>query len=124
MTDFQDDKTKVVPKKGRPGDSTVPVTIRAIVKVLSGKDEGSAYQVSQSETTIGRGDNADITIDDEIISRKHALIVFSNLEFRIKDLESANGTILNGSEVKEYALRNNDKLIIGETMLQFTIERI
>ncbi|MFN7951829.1 MAG: FHA domain-containing protein [bacterium] len=65
---------------------------------------------------IGRGEQADVRVDDDAMSRRHTEISYRNLEFRVRDLESSNGTFLNGSEVKEYALRNGDKIMAGETL--------
>lgn len=124
MIDIPDEQTKVVPKKGRVGDEKIPVTIKAIVEILTGKNAGTQFNITQKLTTIGRAGDVDIKIEDDTLSRCHAAITYNNMEFRIRDLDSANGTILNGSEVKEYALRNNDKVIVGETMLRFTIEQI
>lgn len=123
MIDLPDEKTKIVPKKSRVGVETVPDTINAMVEITRGKNVGQTYKITEKVTTIGRSGDVDIKLDDETLSRCHAAITYSNMEFRIKDLGSANGTILNGSEVIEYALRNNDKVIVGETMLRFQIER-
>jgi two-component system cell cycle response regulator len=124
MIDIPDEKTKVVPKKNRVGIETVPDTIEAVVVVKSGKNAGQTFKIKEKVTTIGRTGDVDIKLDDETLSRCHAAITYNNMEFRIKDLGSANGTILNGSEVKEYALRNKDKVIVGETMFQFLIHRV
>jgi len=124
MPNNSDGETRVVSRKGRPGDSIIPPTVRPVLKVLAGASEGRTFRIESAETTIGRSQEADIHLDDEAMSRFHAQILFHNMEFRIKDLESANGTILNGSEVSEYALRHNDKIMVGETMLLFTIDRI
>jgi two-component system, cell cycle response regulator len=124
MIDIPEEKTKVVPKKSRVGIETVPDTIEAVVVVKSGKSAGQTFKIKEKVTTIGRTGDVDIKLDDETLSRCHAAITYNNMEFRIKDLDSANGTILNGSEVKEYALRNNDKVIVGETMFQFLIHRV
>ncbi len=124
MIDLPDEKTKVVPRKKSMGVDSVPDTIQAVVKIINGSSAGKVYTIKEKVTTIGRTGDVTIKINDETLSRCHAAIMYSNMEFRIKDLDSANGTILNGSEVKEYALRNNDRLIVGETMLQFNIESV
>jgi hypothetical protein len=124
MINLPDEETKVVPKKSRMGADTVPDTINAVVEIKRGKNVGHTFKITEKVTTIGRSGDVNIKLDDETLSRCHAAITYSNMEFRIKDLDSANGTILNGSEVSEYALRNNDKVIVGETMLQFQIERV
>ena len=124
MTDFSDGDTKVVSRKGDGKDRPIPVTIRATLKVTDGADAGEKYYLEKSHTTVGRSSKADIQISDEQASRVHAEISFTNMEFRIRDLQSSNGTFLNGSSVVEYALRNKDKIMIGETRLLFSIERI
>ena len=119
-----DNKTFVYDKKAiTTDDLKIPDNIRASLKVLSGANEGQSFPISRSCMTVGRGDQADIVIDDESLSRRHLEVSYRNLEFRLKDLDSSNGTFLNGSEVKEYALRNGDKIMAGETVLLFGVER-
>jgi pSer/pThr/pTyr-binding forkhead associated (FHA) protein len=124
MTEKSDGETKVVSRKGDGRDSSIPVTIRAKLFVTNGENSGTAFYLEKNRTTVGRSGKSDIQINDEQASRVHLEISFSHMEFRIRDLNSSNGTYLNGSSVVEYALRNNDKIMIGETMLHFTIERI
>ena len=120
-----DNKTFVYEKKAITSDELkIPDNIRASVKVLSGANEGETYAISKSCATLGRGDQADLVIDDEAMSRRHLEISYRNLEFRLRDLDSSNGTFLNGSEVKEYALRNGDKIMAGETVFLFAVERV
>jgi pSer/pThr/pTyr-binding forkhead associated (FHA) protein len=70
---------------------------------------------------IGRGSDADVRVDDPKVSRKHASIFYTGSEFRIRDESSINGTVLNGSRVVEYAIRDGDELVIGETLLRFRV---
>ena len=114
--------TIVYGKRQKGGGSEVPSALNASLKVVSGKDAGKSFRLTAANTVIGRGDQADVRIDDEGSSRQHAAVVYRNLEFRVKDLDSANGTFLNGSEVKEYALRSGDKIAVGGTILQFRVE--
>jgi pSer/pThr/pTyr-binding forkhead associated (FHA) protein len=124
----RDDDTGVINrqtlKSGSIGEHTVPETLQAELKVIAGKDAGKKFPITKAETIYGRGSDADVKIDDDKMSRRHATIIFRNVEFRIKDLESSNGTLLNGSEVTEYAVRNGDKIMMGETMFQFTVKRV
>lgn len=120
-----EEKTMIFERRGTSGeDQGVPETLKATLKVLAGRDSGKAFRLTRAETVIGRGDQVDVRIDDDSMSRRHATVTFRNFEFRIKDLASSNGTYLNGSEVKEYALRNGDKILTGETMFQFALERV
>jgi two-component system cell cycle response regulator len=123
-TDVKDkEKTHVQPRTSI-GDASVPETINAVLRVFGGEDDGREYEITKSNMVIGRGEEADIILTDTSTSRRHAAVIFRNLEFRIRDLGSSNGTFLNGSEVKEYALRNGDKIIVGDTMLKFIISRV
>lgn len=117
------EKTHVQPRSSI-GDASVPETINAVLKVMTGKDSGREFEITKATMVIGRGEDADIVITDSSASRRHAVVIFRNLEFRIRDLDSSNGTFLNGSEVKEYALRNGDKIIVGDTMFKFIISRV
>jgi pSer/pThr/pTyr-binding forkhead associated (FHA) protein len=113
------------PPKGaasRSSRTALPDFLKAILTVTSGPSSGRKYRLTKVRTTIGRSGEADVRIDDEGISRVHASIHFDGMEFRIRDNRSANGTLLNGSRVKEYALRSGDKLLLGESLLQFSIE--
>lgn len=105
-------------------DLKVPPNIRATLKVISGAEQGRTFPLSMSTTVIGRGDQADVRIDDDAMSRRHTEVSYRNLEFRVRDLDSSNGTFLNGSEVKEYALRNGDKIMAGETLFLFSVDRV
>ena len=119
---MENNPTKMMDRPGKgSGLDDVPNTVKAELNVLTGKDRGKTFSIHKAETVIGRGELADIKIADENISRSHALISFRNLEFRVKDLKSANGILLNGSEVTEYAMRDKDRLVVGETMMQFRV---
>ncbi len=68
---------------------------------------------------IGRGSHCDIALpDDTLVSRRHALIEFSQGEYTIKDLGSTNGTFVNNRPVQKgekRILRAGDIIIIGKT---------
>lgn len=120
-----DDQTFVFENTVRPSrvEAAPPGWLHARVVVLRGAEEGRTFALEESKTVLGRGKDASIVLSDPALSRHHAEIVFGGTEFRIRDLESSNGTLLNGSEVDEYALRNGDKITVGETILRFEMER-
>jgi len=71
-------------------------------------------------TTIGRGTHNHLVIDDTYTSYEHARIVYQDERFYLEDLESTNGTYLNGVRIKERVeLQENDQVKIGETSLVF-----
>lgn len=69
-----------------------------------------------SEVTIGRdADRCQIVLQDPEVSGVHAKIVKNKISCRLHDLESINGTILNGQRVNEGELNNGDEFVIGNT---------
>ena len=101
-----------------------PGWLRAKLVVMTGAQKGQEFSIMQARTVIGRGEDSHVMITDPSMSRHHAELVYGAAEFRVRDLESSNGTLLNGSAVEEYAVRNDDKLTMGETILRFQIERL
>lgn len=70
--------------------------------------------------TVGRTENNDIQIDDQRASKHHAVVRFERGAYVLEDLESANGTLLNGHYcVEPTRLKNDDEIVIGRTMLLF-----
>lgn len=70
--------------------------------------------------TIGRVPENDVTIDDKRASKRHAVVRRDEHGFVLEDLESANGTLLNGSYcVEPTRLAPDDEIVIGRTMLVF-----
>lgn len=94
---------------------------RAYLIVLAGSNVGEMYKLAGQESIIGRAPSTSIRLNDDGISRRHARVVQEGGEVFIEDLESANGTFVNGSVVQRHALRDGDKIRIGSTtILKFT----
>jgi hypothetical protein len=70
-------------------------------------------------THVGRGLTADIRIEDQGVSRTHAIIVRHGRHARILDNRSSNGTYLNGRRVMATNLQNGDVIWIGSVALQY-----
>ena len=81
---------------------TGPRVPRGVLVIRNGGFEGMRYELAAAETLIGRNPTTDITLLDEGISREHALILRdeSTLSFTIEDLQSTNGTKVNGKRVR------------------------
>ena len=74
------------------------------------------FSIGEGEIVIGRDEGAsDIFLNDSEVSSKHAKIIKTKISLRIVDLNSANGTLLNGSRVNESDLQSGDEFIIGST---------
>jgi hypothetical protein len=81
---------------------------------------GARHELSFVEMSIGRDEDNDIVINDANASRRHALIRQNCVgSWKIIDLESTNGTLLNDHPVDQMILRNDDELTIGVTVLEF-----
>jgi pSer/pThr/pTyr-binding forkhead associated (FHA) protein len=88
---------------------------KAMLLIRNGGFEGMSYEITAEETLIGRNPTTDITLLDEGISREHALIVYD------PDLQSTNGTKVNGKRVRSSQLADGDDLQIGHTHFQFLL---
>ncbi len=79
-----------------------------------GQEDKPFMILPEESLTIGRAKDNTLRIDQDSISRYHAKISFENGQVIIRDLGSANGTFVNGKKIKEYALSDNDVILIGE----------
>jgi pSer/pThr/pTyr-binding forkhead associated (FHA) protein len=91
--------------------------------ICNGGFEGMTYDLTSEETLIGRNPTTDITLLDEGISREHALILFDDEDgiYVIEDLQSTNGTKLNGKRVRSAELNDSDEIQVGLTRFAFRL---
>ncbi|MBS2030345.1 MAG: diguanylate cyclase [Deltaproteobacteria bacterium] len=82
-------------------------------------DLGRKYDLNKPQFTIGRSSKCDIQIDQESISRNHAVLVNDGKRVMVRDLGSTNGTYVNDQLVTEYEVRNGDFIKIGRTIFKF-----
>ncbi len=89
------------------------------IEVIQGPDKGKVFEVSQSDTVIGReSDGTPLT--DGTVSRRHARLVEVNGHWEIADDGSANGTFVNGIRItKPTRLHTGDQIRCGATLLVF-----
>lgn len=83
--------------------------------------EGRRHPLIKSRTVIGRGSDADITISDAGTSRKHVEILWDGERAMVRDMNSTNGTMLNGRKVTEAALPADATVTIGRTDIVFRV---
>ena len=81
--------------------------------------EEQKVRIEKQKTTLGRGLDVDLTIHDRLVSRLHCAIEYKNGIWHIHDLNSRNGTYLNGEPVKSATLNVGDRIGIGTTILAF-----
>ena len=80
--------------------------------------DGRNYPLTQPTTRIGRGTDVDIRIDDPGVSRHHAEITLGT-DFTLRDLDSTNGTYVDGIAVKVTALYDGAEVRLGTTVVEF-----
>lgn len=82
---------------------------------------GKRYPLKRSRTVVGRGSEADITVDDTGTSRKHIEIAWDGAHAQLRDLGSTNGSQLNGRPVKKAVLEPDSVITIGRTRIVFRV---
>ncbi|MAG29487.1 MAG: hypothetical protein CL908_01180 [Deltaproteobacteria bacterium] len=95
------------------------------LEILNGGFEGMTYDLVTEEVVIGRNPTTDITLLDEGISREHALVLFDEdaAGYLIEDLQSTNGTKVNGKRVRSAPLSEGDEIQIGQTLFRFVLNK-
>ncbi len=79
-------------------------------------------QLTKDRTTLGRRPYNDIVIDNLAVSGEHAVLQMTGNEVYLEDLNSTNGTYINGKAVKKQLLQNNDTVEIGKYKIKFMNE--
>ena len=76
-------------------------------------------QLTKDRTTLGRRPYNDIVIDNLAVSGEHAALQMAGNEVYLEDLNSTNGTYVNGKAVKKQLLQNGDAVEVGKYMIRF-----
>jgi two-component system, cell cycle response regulator len=91
----------------------------ACLVVINGLDLGRKYEFDQASMLIGRSSKTDIQIDEDSISRNHAMLLNDGNNYVVRDLGSTNGTYVNDHQVAEHYLRDGDQIRVGRTIFKF-----
>jgi pSer/pThr/pTyr-binding forkhead associated (FHA) protein len=78
------------------------------------------WAIGDQPAAVGRDDTADITIHDDTLSRRHFMIWREGDIFLIKDLNSQNGTCVDGQRVQGATLRHDVCIAAGHTLFMFS----
>ncbi len=90
---------------------------------LEDVQSGARHYVSRFPARLGRMQSNDIVLEGLGVSRVHAEILYDGKRFTIRDLESTNGTFVNGRQVRERRLRDGDIIGLGESKLRWFVAR-
>jgi pSer/pThr/pTyr-binding forkhead associated (FHA) protein len=86
---------------------------------IQGPDRTLLIPLDAGPMHVGRGLAADLRLEDNSVSRRHAIIVARPSGARILDDRSANGTLVNGRRVQQADLRDGDVIVLGRVLLRF-----
>ena len=92
----------------------VPGVVGFALVVGRGPRAGMTWVLEPGTTTIGRGPDQDILLDDVTVSRRHAEVTVAEGNPRIKDVGSTNGIYVKGARLDEATLEPGDEIIIGK----------
>ncbi|MGH7162087.1 MAG: FHA domain-containing protein [Planctomycetota bacterium] len=91
------------------------------VVITEGPGQGTEYKVDKA-VILGRLETNDVPVRDAKASREHAKIFQQGQEFAIVDLNSSNGTFVNGQKVTKRVLKAGDEIAIGVVRLRFDLD--
>jgi predicted component of type VI protein secretion system len=77
------------------------------------------FEIEKDATAIGRRSENEIVVDDVSVSGRHAVILREGARYRVRDLDSTNGTVVNGAPVRETLLKPGDVVGFGELHFEF-----
>jgi two-component system response regulator GlrR len=97
----------------------VSVVRRFQLAVVDGPEKGTSWQSAADRCSIGSHASNDLVIDEPTVSRFHCELVIDGRGARVRDLDSRNGTILDGTTVVEAFLRGGSLLRLGRSVVRF-----
>jgi hypothetical protein len=98
-------------------------TKSAWLLMKAGPLAGKQFVLFRNPTVLGSAPKADIYLfKDEAIEPRHALIHDRGGRFEIEDMDSSDGTYVNGSPVKRQTLKSGDQIVLGKTVLEFALK--
>jgi pSer/pThr/pTyr-binding forkhead associated (FHA) protein len=89
------------------------------IEVQGPAEETLLIPLGRGVMHIGRGIAADLRLDEDSVSRRHAILVHRRTGARVLDDRSSNGTFVNGRRVSQADLRNGDVLVLGRVVLRY-----
>ncbi len=87
--------------------------------ILSGVLEGKTFDLIEERITVGRGIDNLIRLEDGTVSHHHATLILEGADFTLRDLNSTNGTRVNGLRIVETKLHNGDAVRLGSVEMRY-----
>lgn len=89
------------------------------IVATSGKHADQTFKLKPSRTLIGTGPDCDVKVEDQFMSSHHCEVRFEGGSFKLFDLGSTNGIVVNDKKVREHELVDNDLFRLGRTEFKF-----
>ena len=81
--------------------------------------DGGRHVIERRAVVLGRSRDCDVVLDDRSVSRRHAELVRHGDGFLLRDLDSTNGSAVNGKRIREAAVQPGDDITVGTVALTF-----
>jgi pSer/pThr/pTyr-binding forkhead associated (FHA) protein len=91
----------------------------AKLHILSGVLEGKVVDLAEERITLGRALDNMIRLEDGTVSHHHATLLLEDSNYKLRDLNSTNGTRVNGMRIVETRLNNGDQIRLGSVEMRF-----
>lgn len=114
-----DIKTRVTPLEELKLPAKQGQDCLVIIYSSDARQFGKRHVLGDSPTTIGRGSENTIVLENDSVSRRHARIEKRGRHFHVSDLDSTNGTYVNDELISDGQLRRGDQVKVGDTILKF-----
>lgn len=94
------------------------IELRPHLIVLYPQTQFKQIPLAKGTIVLGRGQDADVRLDDELVSRKHCAVSFDGIHVTVSDLGSTNGTYVDGQQIMQAELDSDKRLQIGRMVLK------
>ena len=112
--DFEEDE--VTDTALRVGEAFTPPRKRGAIVVLRGIDAGRMI-ILENEIVIGRGRDVLMHYDDKALSRRHARVFREGDRFFVEDLDSSNGTYVDGARITRQELKDGTRIVLSQSVV-------
>ncbi len=96
--------------------------MRPRLLAIAGPLNGTTIPLPEGEISVGRDAANAVAVTDPSVSRKHCLLRWQDGSFQVQDLESRNGTVVNGATVQSQSLHHGDEIGVGDSAFVFLLE--
>ncbi len=93
-----------------------------VLRLAKGLTPVSPVTIERDEIVIGRQEGVAVSLNDERVSRRHARVRRDGDEFVLEDLDSSNGTYVDGVPIVECVLRTGDWIQVGRNLFRFELQ--